>query len=162
MDILDLVKQGQAKEAAALEEEQLFADEDKSLKVKKTSPFEFVASICDKQYSLTDENTKDYLPFMTNRSFSQHIDCIAHAYTMDMFGANLPKDMQYDYYYYAISKGKRYGKHAKADKHENVDVISEIYEVSKVKALEMMQLLSEQEIDELIEWYENRKGGRVK
>ena len=50
---------------------------------------------------------KDYPPYIVNRCFSGHLDCIFYANEMNIHNA-LPKDMQYSFYLNSLRKKKRF------------------------------------------------------
>ena len=161
MDIFELLAKGETAQAEAdqqaIEEEEFL----KSSKPKKLSPFDALSSIYMKDYIMSEDVESQYrgLMFMINRGMSQEPETIGHAYIMSTSGANLPPSMHYDYYFHAIRKGKRYTKWAKADKYEFVDLIVEVYQVSKPKAIGILGRLSEDDLARLQEWWNSRTGG---
>ncbi|AUR85839.1 clamp loader A subunit [Vibrio phage 1.081.O._10N.286.52.C2] len=162
MDIFEMLAKGEAAQVAhdaEVAEDELLV---KSAKRKKMSPFDALTGITMKKYGLNlPEDVRDYegVKFMVNRGLSQEVDTLVHAYIMSTSGANLPPEMHYDYYYHAVRKGKRYTKWAKADKYENVDLIIEIYQVSKPKAIAILDRLTDEDLTRLVTWYESRSGG---
>jgi hypothetical protein len=122
------------------------------------SPFEFVKSINSKK-RLSDEDVERYYdPFLVNRAMSQHADTTAYAQCMNKY-PSLPRKMQYDFLFNTIRKGTRYGKWAKLVD-VDVQMIIDIYQVSKSKALAIMDRLTKENISDLEHYY--RKGGRSK
>ena len=95
---------------------------------------------------LDESNISAYNPYMVNRWLSMSIDTIMYAQEMNC-NAHLPKDMQYDYYFYAIKKNKRYFKYIKHTKQDIIDVISEYHCCSEKKAKDMVRLFSENDIE---------------
>ncbi len=158
MDIFELLAKGEEAEAAQKAEEEQFEEEMKTAKVKKLSPFDFLNSIYMKE-RVADEQIANYTPFMVNRGLSNGIDTVVHAYVMDQVGSKLPKDMQYDYLYHGVRKGKRYNSWAKKSKYDYVEEIMDIYELSETKAIDVLHRLGESDLEQLIEWYAARKGG---
>jgi hypothetical protein len=69
--------------------------------------------------------------------YAQEMNCNSH----------LPKDMQYDYYFHAIKKNKRFFKYIKHTKQDLIDVISEYHGCSDKKAKELLRLFSESDIE---------------
>lgn len=159
MDILELVNQGKKAQIEHDAMEAQLQEEFKAMKVKKLSHFDFMNAIFTKEYIIHPDNESQYQPFMVNRGLSNGIDTVVHAYIMDMYGKNLPKDMQFDYYYHAVSKGKRYNKWAKEDKYIHSDMIMEVYSVSKQSAIDIIKRLTDDEISLIEEWYNSRTGG---
>jgi hypothetical protein len=80
-----------------------------------TSVFRFLNSILNgRDPIMTDEDEKDYVPFLTNRGLSQNTDTIMFANEMNMM-THLTKTQQYDYLFRSVRKFKRpYKKWPKA------------------------------------------------
>jgi len=108
----------------------------------KPGPFEYVKSINEKRP--VDELT-GYNPFLTNRAFSMHQDTIMLADMMNT-GHKLPPELQYEFYYHAVRKGKRFGFPTKPQEDDNLTLVMDHYNYSKEKALEAMRLLSDNDI----------------
>ncbi|AGN30128.2 clamp loader subunit DNA polymerase accessory protein [Vibrio phage nt-1] len=159
MDIFDLLAKGEEAEKQAKAAEEDFEAEMKAAKVKKLSPFDFLNSLYEKDYILTDDNVSQYNAFMVNRGMSNGTDTLVHAYIMDRYGSKLPAKMQYDYYFHAVRKGKRYNGWAKEPKYDSIDMIMEIYELSKPKAIEVLNRLTVEELEQLTTWFDSRTGG---
>ena len=120
----------------------------------KKSPFDYVKSINFKNY---EYDLSGYNPFLTNRSFSMHMDTIMLAEKMNQHH-KLGPDLQYDFYYYAVRKGKRFGFPPKPPEVENLEIVMEYFQYSKQKALEALQLLSTADINNMRKTMD--KGGR--
>lgn len=110
--------------------------------MSKRSPFDYVKSINEKKP--IDELT-GYNPFLTNRAFSMHQDTIMLADMMNT-GHKLPPELQYDFYYHSVRKGRRFGFPSKPQESDNLTLVMEHYNYSKEKALEAMRLLSDNDI----------------
>jgi len=110
--------------------------------MSKRSPFDYVKSINEKKP--IDELT-GYNPFLTNRAFSMHQDTIMLADMMNN-AHKLPPELQYDFYYYAVRKGRRFGFPSKPQESDNLTLVMDHYNYSKEKALEAMRLLSDNDI----------------
>ncbi|URC15188.1 DNA polymerase clamp loader subunit [Paraglaciecola Antarctic GD virus 1] len=122
------------------------------------SPFDFVKSINGKKRLSEEDVQRFYDPFLTNRALSQFADSVAYAQCMNKY-PNLPNEMQYDFLMSTVRKGNRYGKWAK-NVEVDVDMIIDIYQVSKVKAIAIMDRLTPDNILDLEFYY--RKGGKSK
>ena len=94
-----------------------------------------------KEDALVD-NDKDYVPFVVNRSLSYFIDTIAYANQMNLY-PHLNKRLQYDYLRNAIRKKRRFSKWAKKVESDCLEAVCFYYACSKVKALEIIGLLSQ-------------------
>lgn len=105
-----------------------------------------------------------YEPFTVNKSFSNLMDTVMFANEVNKSG--IDPIMNFDFYYYGLSKKKRYGKWFKKPK-ENIKVksyinnIIEYYQCSKDKAQEIYDVLEKcnllDDFDALVE-----KGGKTK
>ena len=122
--------------------------------MKKRSPFELVNSINIKKY---DTDLTSYNPFLTNRAFAYHVDTILLADTMNQ-NHSLSPELQYDFYFYSVRKGKRFGFPPKQEDPYNLEVVMEYYQISKQKALEALRVLDPTDINEIIA--KMSKGGK--
>lgn len=122
--------------------------------MKKRSPFELVDSINIKKY---DTDLTSYNPFLTNRAFAYHMDTILLADTMNQ-NHSLSPELQYDFYFYSVRKGKRFGFPPKQEDPCNLEVVMEYYQISKQKALEALRVLDLTDINEIIS--KMSKGGK--
>lgn len=120
----------------------------------KLSPFDYVKSINKKQYM---EDLSGYNPFLTNRAFASFIDTIMFAEMMNQHHLLSPY-LQYQFYYYGVRKGSRFDPISKPTEPEGLEVVMAYYQYSKQKALEVMKLLSKQDILNMIKAMD--KGGR--
>lgn len=112
------------------------------------SPFDFVKAISFSKENLFDGDTaeKDYNAFIINRNLSYFIDTVFHASEMDR-NDNLPKKMQFEYYVNAITKKKRYSKWDKKIDNPDVELLMEYYKYPRQKVLEIIDLLSIEQIE---------------
>jgi len=91
---------------------------------------------------------KKYTPFIINRCLSYFIDTVIHANEINKY-ASADKKMQFDYYREALRKRKRFSKWQKKEITDNLEIVKEYYGYSNTKATEIMDLLSEKEIEEM-------------
>ena len=99
----------------------------------------------------SDDKTweKKFPPFVINRCLSMFYDTIMHSNEMNGLHF-LPKRMQFHYLINSIRKKKRFGgKWLSQSKLKNLDVVKEYYGYSNNKAKEILNLLSEGQIEEL-------------
>ena len=61
----------------------------------------------------------------------------------------LGPELQYDFYYYAVRKGKRFGFPPKVQDDSNITLIMEYYQYSRVKAQQALQLLTPEQIKQI-------------
>lgn len=129
------------------------------------SPFD-ILNIINRKLDVPDRESleTDYLPFIINRGVSYFPDpeCIFLSNEMNM-ASNLPRDIQFGFYYTAIDKKPRFGKWFKQEeeiKHK-IEVLIELFNYSEFRARETVPL-----IDSLGIWSdleaELYKGGKVK
>jgi hypothetical protein len=110
-------------------------------------PFSFVKAINKK----TDppESMEGYSSFITNHSFSAFADTVLLANEMNRF-PDLPKQMQYDFYYHAVKKGNRFSKWFKKSKNdtlENIQMLQSHYGYSEGKAQQALDILTDDQLD---------------
>ena len=123
----------------------------------KRSPFDFNNDISDKNYP---DEFKDYNPFLTNASFSQRKDTVIYANELNKYHT-LGKREQFDFYYYTLPKKKYFAKWAKAVKSDYTDSIIWYFNVSYKVAKQYEKVLKKEQMDMILEKFNNRKGGRA-
>ena len=119
----------------------------------KPSPFDYVKGINTKQYN---DDLVGYNPFLTNRCFAMHMDTIMLAEQMNQYH-QLSPSLQYDFYYYAVRKGRRFGFPPKVEEVPNLEVVMTYFKYSRQKAIEALKLLTEDDIRGMIQSMD--KGG---
>lgn len=112
----------------------------------KPSPFVYVKSICEKKY---EYDLIGYVPFIVNRCFAFHLDTILLAEEMNQAHRISPW-LQYEFYYYAVRKGKRFGFPPKPQEYDNVELIQEYYGYSRLKALQALRILTKEQISDIM------------
>jgi len=120
------------------------------------SVFDFVNDIGHGKEYLYNEQTKSkYESFIVNRAMSQHPDSIMYANEMNKH-PELNKLLQHDFYFYILSRKKRYGKWAKADKEDEavLNLIIKHYKVNRVHAKQYLELMTKDHIKALKNTYE--------
>jgi hypothetical protein len=88
---------------------------------------------------------KDYPPYIINRCFSGHLDCIFYANEMNIYNS-LPKDMQYSFYLNSLRKKKRFSPWIRKDKVSDLECVKKYYSYSDQKALQALKILSKEQI----------------
>ncbi len=112
----------------------------------KRSPFDYVKSINEKSEM---DDLSGYNPFLTNRAFAYHLDTILLAEEMNQ-AHNIGPELQYDFYYYSVRKGRRFGFPPKVEDDHNLGVLMEYQECYRQKALEYLQVLTLNDISDII------------
>ncbi len=120
----------------------------------KSNPFDWIKSINEKKYNY---DLSGYNPFLTNRCFAMHMDTVMLSEEMNQ-AHRLGPELQYDFYYHAVRKGKRFGFPPKPEEPRYVELIQEHYGYSREKALQALQLLTQDQILDIIKTKD--KGGR--
>ena len=116
-----------------------------------SNPFDYVNQILQgKNQLIMDELTeKDYVPFLTNRSLSQHRDCVLFANEMNQ-RHHLDKKMQNDFLLNTVRSMKRsFAKWAKSEKDDDIACVKMVYGLSDSKARDAMRLLTKEQIQQL-------------
>ncbi len=116
-----------------------------------SKPFDYVNQILQgkKQLIVDDITEKDYVPFLTNRSLSQHKDCVLFANEMNQ-RHHLDKKMQNDFLLNTVRSMKRsFAKWAKSEKDDDIACVKMVYGLSDSKARDAMRLLTKEQIQQL-------------
>ena len=123
------------------------------------SPFQFVNEITfgKKDVMVDPDMEKKYVPFMINRSLSYFPDTVHMANEMNRYH-HLDKKLQFQFLLNIVRKKKRFSKWVKPQTDSNVDVIKEYYGYSNEKAIQILPLLSSDQLN-IIKNKVN-KGGR--
>ena len=114
-------------------------------------PFDYVNSInfTKKNLMRGSENDelaeKGYAPYLTNKSLSYFTDTLLYANEMNKLHF-LDNKLQYEFFLNSIRKKKRFAKWAKADRNDDLVMISEYYQISLSKAKEAIRLLSHEQL----------------
>lgn len=109
---------------------------------------EYLNAINHKKEPLMDGDEimeKEYVPFVVNRCLSYFPDTIFFINEMNQLH-NLPKKMQFDYLRMSIRKKKRFSPWLKKNKIEKLDIIKEYFGYSTDKALDVIDLISEEDL----------------
>lgn len=112
------------------------------------NPFDYVNDILyAKKNLIKDESTEGlYNSFLTNRSLSYHFDCVLFANEMNR-RHHTDKKMQHDFFINTIRSKKRpFAKWVKNEKSEDLECIKTYFGFSESKALEVLDLLSDEDI----------------
>ena len=114
-------------------------------------PFDFINSINFTKKNLmrgsdNDElSEKSYAPYLTNKSLSYFTDTLLYANEMNKYHF-LDNKLQYEFFLNSIRKKKRFAKWAKADKNDDLVMVSEYYQISLSKAKEAIRILSTEQL----------------
>lgn len=122
------------------------------------NPFDIAKNINKKEERLQDAKAEGYNAFMLNRIFSNTKDTALFANEMNM-AWGLPAQLQYDFYYYGLTKKNRFGKWNKntLEKEEAILLIKEYFNYSTLKAREVLPVLTSDDLAQIKS--ELKKGG---
>lgn len=123
------------------------------------NPFEYVNAInYSKQDVMVDDLAeKSYNGFMINRSLSYFPDTVLAANEMNRYH-QLDSRLQFDFLINIIRKRKRFSKWDKQKIEDDVKIVAEYYGYSNQKALQVLALLSPEQLEQLKQ--KVNKGGR--
>jgi len=105
---------------------------------------DFLTAINLSKKNLMEEDSlteKEYPPFVINRSLSYFQDTVLYANEMNLRG-NLDNRLQNDYLLNSVRKKKRFSRWLKPEQDIDVDAIKEYYSCSEMKAREMFNVLT--------------------
>ena len=123
------------------------------------SPFDFIKSFESDKYIFDETTEKSYVPYIINKMLSFSPATILYADEINRTH-NLTPQQQYDFYFHALPKRKRFIKWIKAAEiHDDIELLVEMYNINKTRAAEYLKLLSKEQID-IIRNKLNR-GGRI-
>lgn len=114
------------------------------------NPFDYVKSINESKVNLMIDTENDelaekaYVPFLTNKSFSYHLDTILYANEINQF-AHMDNKFQYEYYLNGIPKKKRYSQWAKKSSNEDLDIVAEYYGCNYIRAAEILTIINKKQ-----------------
>lgn len=110
---------------------------------------EYLNAINHSKESLMDTEDesveKEYVPFVVNRCLSYFPDTIYFSNEMNQYHT-LPKNMQFDFLRLGVRKNKRYSSWLKKQKINNIDIIKQYFGYSDAKAIQVVDLLSDEDL----------------
>lgn len=110
-----------------------------------------------KNRCIHEDNEKEYVPFVVNRALSFHQDCVWFANEMNK-NPHLDKLLQYDFLLNTVRGYKReFAPWIKREKNKTLEALKQYYGFSNEKARDALNLLSNEQINEIIR--NSEKGG---
>jgi len=120
------------------------------------NPFDIAKHINSK--SDLEFDIKEYIPWMTNKIFSNTLDTVFFAEVMNM-NYSLDSDIQYSFMFNAIPKANRFGRYNKSSGINNdVNLIMQKYQVNQNTAESYLKVMNDTAIKKLQE--EMIEGGK--
>ena len=110
---------------------------------------EWLNSINTNKNNLIDEDSdieRQYPSYIINRCLSGHIDAVMFANEMNKH-PNLAKKLQYDFFLNSLRKRKRYSPWLRKEQIENLELVKQYYGYSNEKALQVLKILSNEQIN---------------
>lgn len=99
-----------------------------------------------KKVVVTQENERDYVPFVVNRSISSHMDMVMPANQMNL-QPSTDGLLQYHYLLHTVRGYKRpFQKWQKRETVDNLEIVKEFYGYSNEKAKEALSLLTDDQL----------------
>lgn len=126
------------------------------VKVQKPSPFSFSNNVATKKYP---ESLDGYVPWLFNSQYSQRQETIFHSNEMNKY-SSLPEKAQFDFYYYSLPKKNYFAKWAKAAEVEHTEAVCAYYGCSEKEAHQYLKVLTNNQINTIVEWVKQSKGGK--
>lgn len=108
--------------------------------------FQLVNWINDKSHYPSEEELKMYQGYVINRIFSKYPDTVLFANEMNK-ASKVPPSVQFDFFFYGVSKRKRWGAKKEVEDTEKIELIKKAFKYSTHVARETVDL-----IDELNAW----------
>lgn len=125
------------------------------------SPFDIVKNLnTDKNYEQTEDPDfqKQYSSWIINKAMANHRQTIFFANEINMRYGLLDTIQQFDFYFYGIPKGKRFGKWRKQAKQDSLNLLMSHYSVNARRAQGIWERLTAEQIKEIEALY--YKGGK--
>lgn len=101
-------------------------------------------------------NASQYSPYLMNKAFSYFLDTIFHANELNM-NPQMDNLYQYEYYFNAIKKRKRFSGWKKRIVTAEQAAVSAYYDYSLDKASEVLPLLKDEELKVIMKYAESQK-----
>lgn len=118
------------------------------------NPFDLIKAVSEKK---PVEDPTQYNAYLANISFSYSLDTLMLANEMNCH-PNLPPEAQFDFMNGTVRKGRRYNKWYKEVENPHLQLVMDYFQLSKQKALEALEVLTQENIRDIIE--STDKGGR--
>lgn len=121
-----------------------------------SNPFDYLNSInvTKKNMMRGSENDelaeKQYNAFLVNRGLSYFQDTVELANEMNL-RADLDNKLQYEFLLNLIRSRKRFSKWHKKNQDNRVDIVTQYYNCSQRKALEILKILTEEQFQQISE-----------
>ncbi len=115
---------------------------------KKIGAFDFVNAVSHTKENLLEQEgvaESAYVPFLTNRALSYHLDTIMYANDMNRY-PNLDNKLQFDYLISSVRPKKRFSKWAKPIDSDALQLIQKAFGYNSTLAAQTLALLSQADL----------------
>jgi hypothetical protein len=117
-----------------------------------TGPFDWINSIMEGKIPLefTDENSKHYTQFLSNRALSMHADTLPYAAEANRFPKEVTDQMHYDLMFHGIRKYKRpRGKWPKATDNPDIVLLCQYYNIGRKTADQYLRIHTKEQLNNI-------------
>jgi hypothetical protein len=102
----------------------------------------------DKQNIMTDENKKEYPPYIVNRCLSGFIDTVMLANEMNI-NPHLSPELQYKFLLNIVRPKRRFSPWLRKEKQDDLEVVKSYYGYSNEKARAALSILSDDQLNSI-------------
>jgi len=124
--------------------------------MSKETPFTYLNKINSGDKSNIKVDSTVYNQFLINRGLSLHIDTIAIANEINKY-SKVDNQMHFDYLRYMVTPGKRWAKWPKPKQQPDAALISMYYNISMVKAYDLLGIIDQHTLSQIKEELESIK-----
>ena len=123
--------------------------------VEKKNPFLYSKSILQKNYI---DDPSGFVPFLMVKLFSASMNHVLLANAANHLGCgHVAKGALYDFYYYAVPQSSKWLKYPKKEAEiKKVKYLMEYYSVSERTAKDYLQILPNEDVKEITNYFEKR------
>ncbi len=102
----------------------------------------------EKQNIMTEDNKKEYPPYIINRCLSGFIDTVMMANEMNI-NHQLPSELQYQFLLNIVRPKRRFSPWLKKEKLNDLEVVKSYYGYSNEKARTALSILSDDQLNSI-------------
>lgn len=95
---------------------------------------------------VSTDTYEEYNPYKVNASLSRHIDCVTHAYEMNLLGDAISDQMHFDYLLHSVRPARRYSGAG--------DIADPIDEMCHKVFMKCIGIMFKVDVDRAIEYFE--------
>lgn len=99
-----------------------------------------------KKYPSIEDIKRYYVPYVVNKCYSRVLFSLFYANEMNKYSF-IPKEMQYDFYFYGLEKGKYFGRKYDQSEHKYFKSVKRYFEYNDKKTLEVLSILKKEELE---------------